>query len=84
MVGERGPELAYLRGGETIIPNHALRGYAAGTGGAAAALGIDQPINVYVDGKKLFEVMRERTFKDNVRTNNRTPRGSPVGKVSPR
>lgn len=29
-VGERGPELVKMRGGETVIPNHALRGYAGG------------------------------------------------------
>lgn len=33
-VGERGPELAYFRGGETVIPSSVARGYAGGTGGA--------------------------------------------------
>lgn len=31
-VGEQGPELMNMRGGEIIIPNHALRGYATGAG----------------------------------------------------
>jgi phage-related protein len=29
-VGERGPELMKFKGGETVIPNHAFRGYAGG------------------------------------------------------
>lgn len=33
LVGERGPELVFFNGGETVIPNHELRGYAEGTGG---------------------------------------------------
>ena len=31
-VGEQGPELAYFRGGETVIPSQVARGYAGGTG----------------------------------------------------
>jgi hypothetical protein len=31
-VGERGPELVRMRGGEQVIPNHKLGGYALGTG----------------------------------------------------
>ena len=38
MVGERGPELMHMRGGEVVIPNHALRGYASGTGGVTVHL----------------------------------------------
>jgi SLT domain-containing protein len=38
LVGERGPELVSMRGGETVIPNHALRGYASGTGGVVVHL----------------------------------------------
>jgi hypothetical protein len=38
MVGERGPELMHFKGGETVIPNHALRGYAGGTGGVVVHL----------------------------------------------
>lgn len=32
MVGEQGPELVHMRGGETVVPNHKLQGYAGGTG----------------------------------------------------
>jgi hypothetical protein len=39
MVGERGPELAYFHGGETVIPNHALKGYAGGVIGNIGNLG---------------------------------------------
>jgi len=31
IVGERGPELVYMNGGETVIPNHMLNGYYDGT-----------------------------------------------------
>ena len=34
-VGERGPELAYMRGGEVVVPAHVARGYAGGTPFAA-------------------------------------------------
>lgn len=39
LVGEKGPELVYMRGGETVIPNYALKhiqGYEDGTVGASA------------------------------------------------
>lgn len=32
IVGERGPELVYMNGGETVIPNHMLNGYVNGAG----------------------------------------------------
>src|SRR5262249_57885654 len=32
-VGERGPELVRMRGGETVIPSHVARGFASGTSG---------------------------------------------------
>ena len=38
VVGEKGPELVSMRGGEVVIPNHALRGYAAGTPGVTVHL----------------------------------------------
>src|SRR5262249_208674 len=31
-VGERGPELVRMRGGEQVIPSHVARGYAGGSG----------------------------------------------------
>ncbi len=33
LVGERGPELVFFNGGETVIPNHEIGKYAEGTGG---------------------------------------------------
>jgi hypothetical protein len=39
-VGEKGPELMKFRGGETVIPNHRLPGYAAGTGYAGSLAGL--------------------------------------------
>ena len=97
-VGERGKELMHLTGGETVLPHrtsmNVARAYAQGTGapspglaigsGGSSSYGAMQPIVVYVDGKKLFEVMQGQTFGYNVRTNNRTPRGRAVGRVSPR
>lgn len=35
MVGEKGPELMYVPKGAQITPNHALKGFAGGTGGYA-------------------------------------------------
>jgi phage-related protein len=43
LVGEEGPELVYFNGGETVVPNHKIGGYAEGTlrgGGAVDALDI--------------------------------------------
>jgi hypothetical protein len=36
MVGEKGPEIMYVPRGAQIIPNHAIKGYADGTAGAAS------------------------------------------------
>jgi hypothetical protein len=35
LVGERGPELVFFNGGETVIPNHEIGKYAEGTGGGS-------------------------------------------------
>jgi len=42
MVGEEGPEVVYFNGGETVIPNKKIGGYAAGTieGGEGGSGGI--------------------------------------------
>ena len=38
MVGERGPELAYFAAGGHVIPNHAIKGYAEGSGAVTVHL----------------------------------------------
>lgn len=40
VVGEKGPELVNMRGGETVIPNHAIGGYASGTSGVVVHLSL--------------------------------------------
>ena len=35
-VGEKGPELVYMRGGETVVPNHEIPGFANGVAGSYA------------------------------------------------
>lgn len=40
MVGEQGPELAYFAGGGHVIPNGALKGYAAGSGAVTVHLSL--------------------------------------------
>lgn len=80
--GERGPELVKFNGGETVIPHGPsmamARGYANGTPGWERG-GDMQPIVVNIDGKKLFEIMKNRTFGYNVANNKRTPGGSATG-----
>ncbi len=60
LVGEEGPEVVYFHGGETVIPNHKIGGYAAGTitggedaggGGSGSILGqLASAIMPVVDG----------------------------------
>jgi phage-related tail protein len=81
-VGERGPELAKMNGGEVIIPHgpsmamaRNAPGYANGTPGWSD----DRPIIVNVDGQKLFTIMKNRTYQYNVANNTRKPGGSMTG-----
>lgn len=85
--GEKGPELVKMTGGEVVIPHGPsmamARGYANGTPGAAEAYGGNtQPINVYIDGKKLFSIMQGRTLKYNVNNNVRAG-GRVTGAMAP-
>lgn len=63
-VGEVGPELVRFRGGESVIPNHVARGYAAGTGGEDAV----HEINVYLDGRKIYQSMQREAVTTQRRT----------------
>lgn len=49
-VGERGPELVRMRGGETVIPNHAIRGFAAGTTGWNITDVFSPPVGAFLSG----------------------------------
>jgi hypothetical protein len=51
-------------GMRNVLPGGILRTGAA-TGGFGSGGG--GPLNVYVDGKKLFEIMQSRTYKYNIR-----------------
>jgi hypothetical protein len=55
VVGERGPELIHMRGGETVIPNHHLRGYADGAGSIEMP---DIHVQVLIDGQEVHGVIR--------------------------
>jgi len=48
MVGEKGPELIRMRGGEQVVPNHALRGYAGGTTGWDITDTFKPPMGIYL------------------------------------
>lgn len=57
-VGEKGPELVKFRGGETVIPNHVARGYAAGAGNYGDAA---HEVNVYLDGRHIYKTVQQRS-----------------------
>ena len=78
LVGERGPELMWMRGGETVIPNHRLNGYADGAGV------IETHNHVYLDGKQIYESVKRQSFNDNFRNGNRKSGGRPKGVMAPR
>jgi hypothetical protein len=81
-VGEKGPELAKMTGGEVVIPHGPsmamAKGYANGTPGYAGAMG-GQPIIVNIDGRQLFKIMQGRTLGYNVANNRRTGGGAALG-----
>jgi hypothetical protein len=81
IVGERGPELMHLRGGEVIIPNHQLRGYADGTGAAGDTILHN---HVYLNGKEIFSEVKRMSYEDNFANGNRKSGGRPVGTMVPR
>lgn len=78
MVGEKGPELMWMRGGETVIPNDRIRGYADGAGV------IENHNHVYLDGKQIYESVKRQSFNDNFRNGNRKSGGRPKGVMTPR
>lgn len=53
-VGEAGPELVKFRGGETVLPNHVARGYAAG------AYDSVHEVHVHLDGREISSAMQKR------------------------
>jgi phage-related tail protein len=82
-VGERGPELMHLSGGERIMPAHVARGYAEGAG---LPSGSDKLIalHVYLDGKEITASVRSHSYQDNVDNGNRRRGGRVAGMLVPR
>jgi hypothetical protein len=85
MVGEKGPELMYFRGGEKVIPHHAVAagvtGYANGTGPGGGQV-IENVI--MLDSKVLYRGVKEVTAYKNFQNNVRTPHGSAQGRMGTR
>jgi hypothetical protein len=83
-VGERGPELVRMMGGETVLPHgpsmamarSGYPGYAAGVGSAGAVV---PNITVNVDGRQLFRIVQNRALGYNINNARRTPTGSATG-----
>lgn len=63
-VGEKGPELINLRGGETVIPNHVAQGYASGAGDYSG----DTHVHVYLDGRKVYQAVQKQSVQSERRT----------------
>lgn len=82
MVGERGPELIFMRGGEHVVPNNQLRGYADGTGDIGGDIVVHMP--VYLDGKQIAENVSRQTYNKNFRNGSRLSGGRPTGNLRPR
>lgn len=80
IVGERGPELLHLRGGEQVVSHNETRGILAGGGGG----GGDIQVKVYLDGNELRRSLAQATWADNFRNGNRMPDGRPSGVMRPR
>lgn len=80
-VGENGPELMYLSGGQRIIPNHEISSHLGGAGGGSAAV---PEVHVYIDGRELFGSVKVRTQQYNVTNGNRTRGGRVRGTMVPR
>lgn len=86
-VGERGPELMKMAGGETVIPHgpseSIARGYANGTPGYAGALGGNQVFEIYLDGKQIHAAVKKRNYRYNGINGSRAPGGGPSGSWVP-
>jgi hypothetical protein len=62
-VGEAGPELVKMRGGETVLPHEVSMGYAGGAGGIG-----DQHIHIYLDGRELHAAVAKQSMQAQRRT----------------
>ena len=80
-VGERGPELMHLRGGERIIPNHRLNGYADGAGSGGDTILHN---HVYLNGREIYSEIKRMSYDDNFANGNRLSGGRPTGVLRPR
>jgi hypothetical protein len=78
-VGENGPELMHLRGGEQI-----KSGSASSQAAAGAAGGGDITVKVYLDGEELRASTAKATYNNNFANGNRLRGGRPSGVMRPR
>lgn len=62
-VGEQGPELVKMRGGETVLPHEVSMGYAGGAGSIP-----DQNIHVYIDGREVHAAVSRQSAERQRRT----------------
>jgi hypothetical protein len=85
-VGERGPELAYFRGGETVLPSHismaVTGGYANGTPGAGIPIQIENV--VMLDGNVVHRAVEQRVYAKNIQNGMRMKSGSVQGRFGVR
>lgn len=64
-VGEQGPELVKMRGGETVLPHDVSMGYAGGAGSIP-----DQSIHIYIDGREVHAAVSRQSVERQRRTGN--------------
>lgn len=74
MVGENGPELVRMSGGERVYPN----GQGPGGGGGMTE------VHVYLDSKEIFAKTKSRTYDYNAANGNRSRGGRVRGVLVPR
>jgi hypothetical protein len=82
LVGERGPELVHLSGGQQIVPNHMLSG--GGRGAASSSVPIVLHSHVNLDGREIFHSVQQETYQYNVDNATRDGRGRVRGVLVPR
>jgi hypothetical protein len=80
-IGEKGPELMHMRGGEQILSNSASKEAASAAG---AAPGGNVTVQVFLDGEELRASTARATWDDNFRNGNRLTGGRPAGVMRPR
>jgi hypothetical protein len=79
-VGELGPELVHFGGGgQRVVPNHV----ATGSQSPAAHGGGTTEIHLFLDSREIYPAVKQQTYKDNVRNNNRTKSGKVRGVLVP-